>query len=53
MGPFGFGGGTRRAARANPGVSQPPAAPTGFIFLTDTDGALLSDADGANLMEPA
>jgi hypothetical protein len=53
MGPFGFGGGTRRAARASSGVPQPPAAPTGFIFLTDTDGVLLSDADGANLMEPA
>jgi hypothetical protein len=30
-----------------------PIAPTGFVFLVDSDGAYLLDADGSYLMEAA
>ncbi len=40
--PFGAGGG-----------GSVPTAPTGYVLLTDGDGAYLLDSDGAYLMEAA
>ena len=33
--------------------SKGGGAPAGFVFLTDADGAILKDDDGAYLMEAA